>query len=128
MKKNSLFRNALVVFFVAFSFGSHAQEVQHQKISIINFQVVKNQNKVMIHWATNKMADTNYFTVEKSSDGKNFKTVAYVMGADPTQEECDCYGCFDKITAKSTKSYYRLKHVDKEGVIEFSEVKMLAMK
>lgn len=129
MKSNSLFRSALVVFFVALSIGSRAQEIQNQqKVNIINFQVVKNQNKVIIHWATDKMANTNYFTVEKSNDGKNFKTVAYVLGADPTQDDCDCYGCFDKIGTKSAKSYYRLKHVDKEGVIEFSEIKMLAMK
>ncbi len=128
MKSNSLFRSALVVFFVALSFGSQAQEIQHQKINIINFQVVKNQNKVMIHWSTDTTVNTDYFTVEKSSDGKNFKTVAYVLGADPAQSDSDSYGCFDKITTKSAKSYYRLKHVDKEGVIEFSEVKMLAIK
>ena len=128
MRKNILFRSGFLVCFVALSFGSRAQDVQNSKVNIINFQVVKNHNKVAIHWATDKSNDANYFTVEKSTDGKNFKTVAYVMGPDPSQTDCDCYGCFDKITSNAKSSYYRLKHVSTDGKIEFSEVKMLALK
>ena len=123
-----LFRMAIAMVFTALSFGCNAQNAQQQKINIINFNVVKNQNKVDINWSTDKSVTANYFEVEKSNDGKNFKTVAYVLGPDPSKTDCDCYGCFDKITTNSKESYYRLKHVDSNGIVEFSEVKSLALK
>ena len=128
MKKYMLFRSVFVMVFTILAFAGNAQSAQHKKINITDFHVVKNQNKVDINWSTDKTVNTNYFEVEKSNDGKNFKTVAYVLGADPTKTDCDCYGCFDKINTNSKESYYRLKHVDTNGSVEFSEVKMIAFK
>lgn len=127
--KTNLLRNSLVVIlFLSFTFNTNAQKAGKAKINITNFQVVKEQNKVAIKWATDNTSSTNYFEVEKSTDGKNFKTVAYVLGADPTKTDCECFGCFDKITGKSKESYYRLKHINTNGNVQFSEVKMLALR
>ncbi len=130
MKTNLLsIRNGLlVVLFLSLGFTTHAQQIVQNKIEITSFRVVKDQNKVAINWATDKNSQTNYFEVEKSSDGKNFKTIAYVLGADPAKTDCECFGCFDKITGKVKESYYRLKHVNTDGNVQFSEVKMLALK
>jgi len=128
MKKYMLFRIAFVMLFTALSFAGVAQNQANRKINITDFHVVKNQNKIDINWSTDKTVSTNYFEVEKSNDGKHFKTVAYVLGADPTKTNCDCYGCFDKISTNAKESYYRLKHVDTNGSVEFSEVKMIAFK
>ena len=128
MKKDILFKTAIAIFFIASCFAGNAQSSSKAEINIIDFNVVMNQNKVNINWSTDKVNTANYFEVEKSYDGKNFKTVAYVLGADPVKKDCDCYGCFDKISKDSKKSYYRLKHVDSEGIVEFSEVKMIALK
>ncbi len=123
-----LFRSFFVIVFATLAFAGNAQSRQQEKINITDFHVVKNKNKVDINWSTDKTVSTNYFEVEKSNDGKNFKTVAYVLGADPTKTDCDCYGCFDKISTNAKESYYRLKHVDTNGSVEFSEVKMIAFK
>ena len=130
MKTNLLLiRNGLiVVLFLSFAFNVNAQKNSSEKINITHFEVVKEQNKIVIEWSTAKGSETNYFEVEKSSDGKNFKTVAYVLGADPTKTDCECFGCFDKVTGKAKESYYRLKHVNTNGNVQFSEVKMLALK
>lgn len=37
----------------------------------------------------------NYFEVEKSSDGKNFKFVGYVLGTVPAKAEWNCDNGFD---------------------------------
>ena len=129
MKTNLLVRNGLILaLFLSFAFNVNAQKNTRQKINITSFQVMKEQNKVVIEWSTDKTSHTNYFEVEKSTDGKNFKTVAYVLGADPTKTDCECFGCFDKVTGKAKESYYRLKHVNTNGNVQFSEVKMLALK
>lgn len=124
MKKSMLFRSVFVLFFAAMAFGAAAQS----KVNITDFNVVKEQNKIDINWSTEKGEPTNYFEVEKSNDGKNFKTVAYVFGADPEKNDCKCFGCFDKVNSKNTAAYYRLKHVDADGYVQFSEVKMIALK
>ena len=127
--KLSLVRNGLiVVLFLSLAFSTNAQKVASAKINITNFQVVKEQNKVAIKWTTDKTSQTNYFEVERSNDGKNFKTVAYVLGADPTKTDCECFGCFDKITGKDKESYYRLKHVNTNGNVQFSESKDAGIK
>lgn len=123
MKTSFILKNGLLVLFISFAFASNGQQ-----INITNFNVVKDQNKISIKWATDSASVTNYFEVERSNDGKIFKTVAYVLGADPTQKDCECFGCFDKINSNSKTSYYRLKHVNKNGIIQFSETKMLALK
>ena len=129
MKTTLLFvKKGLFVLLVSFAFTSNAQKATQQEIDITNFQVIKDHNKISIKWATDSVSQTNYFEVEKSNDGKNFKTVAYVLGADPTQKDGDSFGCFDSITGKFKTFYYRLKHVNLNGNVQFSEVKMLALK
>ena len=96
------------------------------KINFTSFTVNSNQKRIMIDWATDNKVPTNYFEIERSIDGINFKTIALVLGPDPKQTSCDCYECFDKPKSKAKKYFYRLKHVGTDGEIELSETKMLA--
>jgi len=116
-----------VMLFFAFAHTTKAQSNAVAKIRMENFQVTEVQNEISIHWSTNSKA-TNYFEVQKSVDGKNFKTIAYVLGPDPAKPGCECFGCFDKKDSKKQISYYRLKHLDFDGNVQFSEIKMLALK
>ncbi len=132
-----LFRCICIALFVTISFNSNAQNGPSTKINIVDFKVEKNQNKISVNWSTDNAVSvkwstdnavpTNYFEVEKSTDGKNFQTIAYVLGADPSKTDCDCYGCFDKVSTNKNESFYRLKHVSLNGEVEFSEVKSLAI-
>ena len=116
-----------VMLFFVFAHTVKAQTNTIAKIRMENFQVIEAQNKIDIHWSTNSKA-TNYFEVQKSVDGKNFKTIAYVLGPDPAKPGCECFGCFDKKDSKTQISYYRLKHLDFDGNVQFSEIKMFALK
>lgn len=128
MKINILSKCILGVFCVFLYFGSNAQSTPPNKINIIDFGVVVQKDKVNINWSTDNKTATNYFEVEKSSDGKIFKTVAYILGADPTKTGCDCYGCIDIVSKTKKEFYYRLKHVDTDGNVEISETRTLAFK
>lgn len=92
-------------------------------IKYTNFKISEKQKKVSIDWSTDNSASANYFEIQKSKDGINFKTIALVLGADPSQKTCECYGCFDKV---SKKAYYRLVHIDTNGIAQISETKLLA--
>jgi hypothetical protein len=103
-------------------------QVKEAKITYASFTVNQVNKKVTIDWVTNSKATANYFEIQRSLDGKNFTTIALVMGPDPQKGDGDCYECFDKTLAKKKNCFYRLKHVSVDGEVEISETKMLAIK
>jgi hypothetical protein len=103
------------------------QVKQEGKINYTSFTINATQKRILIDWGTDNKVPTNYFEIERSLDGVNFKTIALVLGQDPKQEGCDCYEGFDKPDTRSKKYFYRLKHVGLDGEIELSETKMLAL-
>ena len=100
---------------------------QKHTINVTDFTVSAKEQKVIIDWKTDGATATNYFAVQKSTDGINYKTVALVLGPDPKQKNGDCYDYADKNAAKNGKhSYYRLVHVDTDGNEQITEAKLLA--
>ena len=124
MHSKILLHFTLAVFI--FTISTHTTFAQVNTIKITDFSVNAKDKKVMIDWKTDGKAATNYFAIQKSSDGINYRTIAMVLGPDPKQNNCDCYGCSDKYTTTS-KQYYRLVHVAADGTEQVSAAKMLAM-
>jgi len=60
----------------------------------------------------------NLFEIEKSTNGKAFKTAALVFGTEKTGDEN--YKFFEKAVSK--KIYYRIKMVGKNNSVIYSEV------
>lgn len=105
------------------SLNSKAQITKsEQNITFTRFQVteIENNNKVAIEFATDGSVPTNYFEVQRSADGVNYKTIALILGPDPKQTTCDCYGCFDKMLKAAGKSLYRAKHIASDGSEQLS--------
>ena len=127
-KKILQFINVSVVFLAIHAVGlGQAITAEHARVNFTSFTVNSNQKRIMIDWATDNKVPINYFEIERSNDGVNFKTIALVFGPDPKQANCDCYKCFDKAGSNAKKYFYRLKHVSADGEIELSEMKMLAI-
>jgi len=109
------------------SLKGRSQDKGPKNINYTSFSVSTKQNKVLLNWTTDNTVSTNYYEIQKSSDGVNYKTIALVMGPDPKQPGCDCYGCFEKLAGKNVKqAYYRLKHVNADGTGQYSEARLLA--
>ena len=123
MNKNLL--GTLLIFSIVL-LGSLDLKAQTNKINVTDFTVIAKEQKVIIDWKTDGATETNYFAIQKSTDGINFKTVALVMGPDPKQKNCDCYGCSDKYVKNAKRSYYREIHVDNAGNEQITEAKVLA--
>ena len=123
MKKNSIIQWVVIVLFALTAFPAQAQD--NTNIQITRFELkMEKAHKVNINWATDDKVETNYFEVERSTDGEVFKTVALVFGPDPVKEG-DQYESFDKISGR--KAYYRLKHVSLDGTLQYSSVKMIKL-
>ena len=122
MNKN-LLRTLLISTIVLSSSGLLAQK---HNINVTEFTVSAKEQKVIIDWKTDGATATNYFAVQKSVDGINFKTVALVLGPDPKQKD-DSYAFSDKyIPTTAKQAYYRLVHVDADGNEQITEAKPLA--
>ena len=126
MKKYLMTRVTLTAFFAFMCSANYAQISRPGKNKIVDFKVESLDNRINLIWATENADNDNYFEVERSKDGKNFKTVTIVLGPDPRKSDTQ-YDCVDKNITRNT-SYYRVKHVSSTGKTEFSETKMINFK
>lgn len=95
-------------------------------IELIYFNVYQKNNEIVIDWKTETERDNDFFTIEKSLDGKSFKVLTYEKGAGTTTEE-QFYTYSDFEPFKGI-SYYRLSQTDFDGTnVEF-DIKSIQFK
>lgn len=82
-------------------------------VSLISFDADVNENQVVLSWATASELNNNYFTLERSRDGRTFETVTTLGGAGTTNEHVT-YSFTDN-TPYFGRSYYRLSQTDFDG-------------
>ena len=96
--------------------------LRDQTITITNFTVYEKDAKLIVEWATDGAVATNYWQVQISEDGKQFSTIALVLGPDPRQQG-DRYQYMEKVKAgRDASKFYRLRHVDVNGNEQISKV------
>src|SRR6187397_1116831 len=49
---------------------------------IISFNSIINKKKVLLSWTVSENEETDRFEIEKSADGKTFKTAGLIFGTD----------------------------------------------
>src|SRR5258708_37956245 len=81
--------------------ASNCKAQTENRIKLIDFTVNEKNDKRVINWATDGTVTTNYFEVQRSADGKTFKTIALILGPDPEQQG-DRYQYVEKVKEKDT--------------------------
>ena len=90
-------------------------------IKLLNFDAKATDKKTVdITWTTATETNNNYFTVERSKDGRSFQQVAVVNGAINSSVLIH-YQATDKMPYAG-KSYYRLKQTDADGKYTYSSI------
>ncbi len=85
-----------------------------------NFDVsVVNTHNVKLEWITSEEYLPSKYVIERSSDGKNFTELADVK----SQNKMKNIYRFDDVEPKMGRAFYRVKHVEADGVISYSEAK-----
>lgn len=89
-------------------------------VTLLDFRARAKSKVVEIEWETTSEINNDYFTIEKSRDGKNWEKYKDVPGAGNSNSlkeysEID-YSPFNGV------SYYRLKQTDFNGEYEYSKV------
>jgi len=85
-------------------------------IELSLFDVKQNEHGVEIIWVTATEENNDYFTLEKSRDGKNFKVLTIIEGAGNSFDPLS-YSYVDK-NPYYGQSYYRLTQTDYDGTSE----------
>lgn len=93
--------------------------------AIMDFNVKYNDESMTtsIQWKTHSEINNDFFTVERSSDGITFDSIAFIHGAGNSSNE-NQYISYDR-TPLSGISYYRIRQTDFDGYYSFSETKTL---
>ena len=81
---------------------------------------VSPSNSILVSWGTVTEKENDFFTLEKSLDGKTFETIATVTGAGNSQKKLS-YSFEDK-NALAGMNYYRLKQTDFNGDFEYFKI------
>ena len=86
-------------------------------VNLLSFTAYADKmNKVKLSWITSSEKDNDYFTIERSSDGRNFTELKKIAGAGTTNE-IKKYYLTDENPVKGT-SYYLLRQTDYNGKSE----------
>ena len=89
-------------------------------ITLISFNAKQEGKRVRLDWETGTEENNNYFTVERSIDGKNFEKVFAKDGAGNSNTNLYYFG-YDN-NPYSGVSYYRLKQTDFDGKFVYSDI------
>ena len=85
-----------------------------------SFTVEAKPNTNLLAWTTATEINNDRFDIERSSNGKNFKTIETVKGQGDSFKNVD-YN-YEDLSPISGSNYYRLKQVDFDGKYEYSDV------
>ena len=86
----------------------------------MEFTAVAKKNTVALSWATASERNNDYFTIERSTDGKQFEPYAYMAGAGNSSSVLR-YSLTDSSPLEGI-SYYRLKQTDFDGSTTYSKI------
>lgn len=114
----------------------HGPGIPHQVVALepvttlpvewLDFTVQNESNNATLNWSTASEQNNDYFTVERSEDGKEWTVLAEITGAGNKNSQSN-YSWAD-INPLVGNSYYRVKQTDFDGRYEYSEIKSFELK
>lgn len=95
-------------------------------VELITFKTEEKKEQVHLSWATASEIDNDYFQIEHSTNGLNFKAIDRIEGVG-NSFETNWYN-YTHENPSSSINYYRLKQVDYDGSFEYSHVESILYK
>ncbi len=96
--------------------------LQPLPVELTKFTATATFEGVLLNWTTATETNNHGFEIEKSANGIEFYTVAFVPGAGTTTESRE-YTYKDDVDYKGGETfYYRLKQIDLDGRVQYSDV------
>lgn len=90
-------------------------------VELVKFEAENDNGRNYVTWWTATERDNDYFVVERSNDGVNFKEIGTMDGQGNSQHLVS-YRFSDLYYKRGEVNYYRLKQVDFNGAVEYHDV------
>lgn len=94
-------------------------EVVPLPVKLLSFDVKQIDENIELTWVTGSEINNDYFTAERSSDGKQFESIGTKTGAGQSNKTIE-YSMIDEHPINGI-AYYRLKQTDYDGDLNYSE-------
>ena len=95
-------------------------------IELLTFNAQTIDREIKLEWITASEINNDFFTLERSLDGRVFHEIATIPGKG-TSSEINNYNYFDQNPITGL-NYYRLKQTDYDGTFSYSEVEYAEIK
>jgi hypothetical protein len=97
-------------------------------VQLTNFLATRQNNDAWLRWTTATEFKNDYFEVESSADGRQFRSIGRMTGLG-TSAQGKTYELKDPNIARygSATVYYRLRQVDQDGTETYSAVRTLSV-
>jgi len=92
-------------------------------VRLVSFNAVKQENTALLNWVTTEEINSEKFDVQRSTNGKVWKTIATVVAKGESKELVN-YETRDKEPVNGL-NLYRLHMIDKDGSSTFSKIQSL---
>ncbi len=92
-------------------------------VDLVSFVAEKNNSTVTLNWETANEVDSDYFDLERSKDGIEFSSIG-TIDAKGNSNLTQAYSFVDVHPFEN--SYYRLKQVDTDGSIQYSDIQFVS--
>ena len=90
-------------------------------IELLSFDAeVSGEKNIRIHWTTAQENNNDFFTIERSSTGTNFREISEIPGAGNSSKELS-YEIYDNDPLEGP-AFYRLKQTDYDGNYEYFNI------
>ena len=94
--------------------------IEQLPVEIISFDASQKAGTVLVSWTTETEINNNYFAVERSSDGINYKQLGIIKSKSPNGNSTNPLNYnFTDLEPKTGINYYRLKQVDTNGTVSY---------
>ncbi len=90
-------------------------------IELSSFTAETKANQITLNWNTATETNNSGFEIQRSTDGKDFRTLDFIEGKGTTLDP-QLYYYDDKDLRKGQLYYYRLRQIDYSGQFEYSKV------
>ena len=90
-------------------------------VTLIGFGAKKQEHDIQLSWQTSNETNSEYFEVQRSLDSRHFEAIGTVSAAGESTKTA-IYQYSDKVVARNTELYYRLKMVDHDGSYAHSRI------
>ncbi len=94
-------------------------------VTLVTFEAVKEENRALLSWATTVESNSDYFDIQKSGDGRSWKTLGRVSAAVNSDEPRSYTFVDNRPLDEGALGYYilyRLKMVDMDGSFTYSRM------